>query len=201
MRLKMIFILGLVYAVTAAPLFLPGELRMIVQPATADAAEVYFQPVSPGMRGSYKDLGRFIRALQIAEQRARAYPDDLAPPYIAFGSPHRLIAPYVTVRGRALASPVISEAYWSEGKRIRYDIVPEVRRVAHSQTALSRTVSREHWPLAEPAAHSMWIDEKTNRVIIQTTTFDQALRRRLAQRYGGVVAVKWAPFEQPIRSR
>jgi hypothetical protein len=195
----MIFMLGLLYTVTAAPLFLPGELRVVIQPATDDAAEVYYEPVSPVMLRSYEGIEPFNRAQLIAEQRAKAYPDDLAPPYIAHGGPYRLITPYVTARGRALASPVLSGAYWSEGRWVRYDIAPEVRRVANSQATLNRVVDGGHGPLDEPAAYSMGIDPETNRVTIETNTFDQALRHRLAERYGGVVAVRWDPFGRPMQ--
>ncbi|WP_433519287.1 hypothetical protein ACQP2T_29425 [Nonomuraea sp. CA-143628] len=198
MRLKIIFMLLLVYAVTAAPLFLPGELRGVIQPATNDAAEVYYEPVSRVMLRSYEGIEPFNRARILAEQRAEAYPDDLAPPYIAHGGPYRLVAPYVTARGRALAAPVLSGAYWSEGKQVRYDIVPEVRRVANSQAALSQALDGEDELLDEPSALGAGIDTESNRVILETNSFDQDLRHRLAQRYGGLVVVKWDPFGQPM---
>ncbi|MCF6469396.1 hypothetical protein FAF44_13480 [Nonomuraea sp. MG754425] len=198
MRLKMIFVLLVVYAVTAAPLFLPGELRVVVQPATADAVEVYYEPVSPVMLRSYEGIEPFNRAQMLAEQRAEAYPDDLAPPYIAHGGPYRLVAPYVTARGRALAAPVLSGVYWDEGRQVRYDIVPEVRQVANSQAALNRAL-HEDGLLDEPAALGAGIDAETNRVVVETNTFDQNLRHRLAERYGGLVAVMWDPLAQPLR--
>ncbi|MEV3984508.1 hypothetical protein [Nonomuraea sp. NPDC049758] len=195
MRLRMIFMLLLVYAVTAAPLFLPGELRVVIQPATTDAAEVYYEPVSPVMLRSYEGIEPFNRAQSLAEQRAEAHPDDLAPPYIAHGGPYRLVAPYVTARGRALAAAVLSGTYWSEGRQVRYDIVPEVRRVTNSQAALSRVFDADELQ-DEPAVLSGWIDEEANRVVVETNTLDQDLRHRLAERYKGVVAVKWDPFRQ-----
>ncbi|MGW4801018.1 hypothetical protein ACWEPC_52220 [Nonomuraea sp. NPDC004297] len=198
MRLKMIFVLLVVYAVTAAPLFLPGELRVVVQPATADAVEVYYEPVSPVMLRSYEGIEPFNRAQMLAEQRAEAYPDDLAPPYIAHGGPYRLVAPYVTARGRALAAPVLSGVYWDEGRQVRYDIVPEVRQVANSQAALNRAF-HEDGLLDEPAAFGAGIDAETNRVVVETNTFDQDLRHRLAERYGGLVAVMWDPLARPLR--
>jgi hypothetical protein len=139
-------------------LFLPGELRVVVQPAANDAVEVYYEPVSPVMLRSYEGIESFNRAQIIAEQRAEAYPDDLAPPYIAHGGPYRLIAPYVTARGRALATPVLSGAYWSEGKRVRFDIVPEVRRVANSQAALSWVLDGGAELLDEPGSLGAGID-------------------------------------------
>ncbi|MFC7585129.1 hypothetical protein ACFQYP_16335 [Nonomuraea antimicrobica] len=99
MPLKIVFVLLVVYAVTAAPLFLPGELRVVVQPGTDDAAEVYYEAVSPVMLRSYEGTEPFNRAQLLAEQRAEAYPEDLAPPYIAHGATYRLVAPYVTARG------------------------------------------------------------------------------------------------------
>ncbi|MET9246052.1 hypothetical protein [Nonomuraea sp. NPDC003709] len=196
MRVKMIFMLLLVYVVTAAPLFLPGELRVVVQPATDDAAEVYYEPVSPVMLRSYEGIEPFNRAQLLAEQRAEAYPDDLAPPYIAHGGSYRLVAPYVTTRGRALAAPVLSGAYWSEGKQVRYDIVPEVRRVANSQAALRRVLDDGDGLLDGAGTLGAGIDAETNRVIVETNTFDQDLRHRLAEGYGGLVVVKWDPFRQ-----
>ncbi|MEU4224823.1 hypothetical protein AB0F17_11055 [Nonomuraea sp. NPDC026600] len=187
-----------VYAVTAAPLFLPGELRVVVQPATNDAVEVYYEPVSPVMLRSYEGIESFNRAQIIAEQRAEAYPDDLAPPYIAHGGPYRLIAPYVTARGRALATPVLTGEYWSEGKQVRFDIVPEVRRVANSQAALSWVFDGGAELLDEPGSLGAGIDEEANRVVLETNTFDQDLRHRLAKRYGGLVVVKWDPFGRPM---
>ncbi|WP_127934129.1 hypothetical protein [Nonomuraea polychroma] len=168
MRLKMIFMLLVLYTITAAPLFLPGELRVVVQPATDDAVEVYYEPVSPVMLRSYEGIEPFNRAQAIAEQRAEAYPDDLAPPYIAHGGPYRLVAPYVTARGRALAAPALSGAYWSEGKQVRYDIVPQVRRVANSQAALRRVLDGDGL-LDEPGALGMGIDAKVNRVVVERT--------------------------------
>lgn len=190
----MISMLLLVYAVTAAPLFLPGELRVVVQPATNDAVEVYYEPVSPVMLRSYEGIEPFNRAQIIAEQRAKAYPDDLAPPYIAHGGPYRLIAPYVTARGRALAAPALSGAYWSEGRQVGFDIVPEVRRVANSQAALSWVLDGGAELLDEAGSLGAGIDAEANRVILETNTFDQDLRHRLAKRYGGLVVVKWDPF-------
>src|SRR6478672_8596085 len=122
MRLKTIFALFAVYAVTAAPEFLPGEWRVIVQPATNDAVEVYYQPVSPVMLRSYEGIEPFLRALETAEQRAKTYPNDLAPPYILH-EPYRLVAPYVTARGRELALPSISGVDPADGKSIPYTIV------------------------------------------------------------------------------
>ncbi|TYB56544.1 hypothetical protein FXF51_42935 [Nonomuraea sp. PA05] len=198
MRLKTIFALFLVYLVTAAPLFLPGELRVVLQPATGDGVEVFYEVTSPVMLRSYEGIEPFNRARLLAEQRAEAYPDDLGPPYIAHGGAYRLVAPYVTERGRALATPVISGVYWQDGRRVRFDIVPEVRRVANSQAALSRlresTAGSE-----EPAVHAGGIDAEVNRIVLETNVFDPGLRRRLAERYGGLVMVKWDPFGGPMK--
>ncbi|MFI6928134.1 hypothetical protein ACIBIZ_49980 [Nonomuraea spiralis] len=190
--------LPLVYAVSAAPLFLPGELRVIVQPATDDAAEVYYEPVSPVLLRSYEDIESFNQAQLLAEQRAEANPYDLAPPYIAHGGRYRLVAPYVTARGRALAAPVLSGTYWSEGQQVRYDIVPEVRRVTNSQAALKQLFEDRLGLREEPSALGAGIDAETNRIVLETNSFDQALRRRLAERYGGLVAVRWDPSQEPM---
>ncbi|MFI6733215.1 hypothetical protein ACIBI9_09820 [Nonomuraea sp. NPDC050451] len=198
MRLKMIFALFVVYVVTAAPLFLPGEWRVVVQPATDDAVEVYYEAISPVLVRSYEGIEPFNRAQEIARLRAEAYPDDLAPPYIAHGGSYRLIAPYVTMRGRALASPVISGAYWSEGKRVTYEITPEVRPVENSQAALTR-VAESDGPIREPAALGMGIRAELNRVVLETDAFDQDLRRRLADQFGGLIVVQWNPFGSRAR--
>lgn len=76
---------------------------MIVQPAANDAVEVYFTPVDLVLLRSYEGIEPFSRALEIAQQRAETYPHDLAPPYILH-EPYRLVAPYVTARGRELAT-------------------------------------------------------------------------------------------------
>ncbi|MFI7637533.1 hypothetical protein [Nonomuraea sp. NPDC049400] len=198
MRLKTIFTLLVVYTVTAAPVFLPGEWRVVVQPATADAVEVYYEVVSPVLLRSYDGIEPFNRAQETARLRAEAYPDDLAPPCIAHGGPYRLVAPYVTARGRALASPVISGAYWSEGKRVTYSIVPEVRQVENSQAALNR-VNESDGPIRESTALGMGISAELNRVVLETNAFDQGLRRRLAAQYGGLIVVRWNPFGERAR--
>nr|SBO95991.1 hypothetical protein BN4615_P5507 [Nonomuraea gerenzanensis] len=195
----MIFALLLAYAVTAAPVFLPGELRVVVQPATPDGAEVFYEPFSPVLLRSYENIEPYNRAQLLAAQRAEAYPDDLAPPYIAHGGSYRLIAPYVTERGRALATPVISGVYWDQGQRVRFDIVPEVRRVANSQAELSRLFEGGPDLLDEPGVYGASIDEEANRIVIETNIFDPDLRHRLAERHGGLVMVKWDPFGQPMQ--
>ncbi|MFC4118240.1 hypothetical protein [Nonomuraea zeae] len=195
MRLKTIFTLLAVYAVTAAPAVLLGEWRVIVQPASDDAVEVYYELVEPVLVRSYEGIEPFNRAQQMAEERAAAHPDDLAPPYIAHGGPYRLVAPYVTARGRELAAPALSGEYWSEGSRITYSIVPEVRAVANSHAALHRVMD-DDGPIREPAAFAMGIDAELNRVVLRTNAFDQGLRRRLAGRYGGLITVEWNPFGQ-----
>ncbi|GAA3681725.1 hypothetical protein GCM10022224_052480 [Nonomuraea antimicrobica] len=154
MPLKIVFVLLVVYAVTAAPLFLPGELRVVVQPGTDDAAEVYYEAVSPVMLRSYEGTEPFNRAQLLAEQRAEAYPEDLAPPYIAHGATYRLVAPYVTARGRALAAPVLSGTYWSEGKQVRYDIVPEVRRARRGAVGPVRAGDRAPVMIGVPRGSS-----------------------------------------------
>ncbi|MGN9783061.1 hypothetical protein ACTMTF_16635 [Nonomuraea sp. ZG12] len=201
MRLKVIFVLFAVYAVTAAPAFLPGEWRVILQPATDDRAEVYYQPVSTVHLRSYEGIGPFLRALETAERRARTHPYDLAPPYILHG-PYRLIAPYVTARGRELAAPRISGVNLSDGAWIPYAIVPQVRPAENSQAELvAVTEDREGGrPIDEPEALGMGIDPELNRIVVTTNTFDQELRRRLAERYGGLVVIAWDPFARPLRN-
>ncbi|MFE3455678.1 hypothetical protein ACFXJ8_42895 [Nonomuraea sp. NPDC059194] len=194
MRLKTIFALFAVYVVTAAPEFLPGEWRVIVQPATDDAVEVYYQPVSPVMLRSYEGIGPFHRAEEVAQQRAKDHPHDLAPPYILH-EPYRLVVPYVTARGRELATPPISGVNRSDGKP--YTIVPQVRPVENSQAELTALMEKERGPIDEPEVFAMGIKPELNRIVLQTNAFDQDLRRRLAKQYGGLVTIEWDPFGQP----
>ncbi|MEU8355759.1 hypothetical protein AB0C27_07055 [Nonomuraea sp. NPDC048882] len=199
MRVKMIFALVAVYAVAAAPAFLPGGWRVIVQPATEDAVEVYYQPVSPERFRSYEGIRPFQRALEAAERRVEAHPYDLAPPYILHG-PYRLIAPYVTERGRELASPLISGMDWPEGVATPYAVVPQVRPVVNSQAELRALVLMRGWVFHEPAVLGMGIEPELNRVVISTNAFDQGLRHRLAREYGSrLVVVEWDPLARPMR--
>ncbi|WP_327108114.1 hypothetical protein [Nonomuraea glycinis] len=198
MRLKAIFALFAVYAVTAAPAFLPGEWKVIVQPATEDAVEVYYQPVSPVLLRSYEGIRPFHRALEAAERRAKAFPYDLAPPYILH-EPYRLIAPYVTTRGRELASPLISGVDWPEGVTTPYAVMPQVRPAENSQAALEALMEMEGGPIYEPHVLGMGIRPELNRVVLSTNAFDQDLRRRLAKQYGRLIAIEWNPLAQPMR--
>ncbi|MEV0351592.1 hypothetical protein AB0H88_37970 [Nonomuraea sp. NPDC050680] len=195
MRLKTIFALFAVYAVTAAPEFLPGEWRVIVQPATDDAVEVYYQPLSPVMLRSYEGIGPFLRGLEAAERRAKNHPDDLAPPYILH-EPYRLVAPYVTARGRELALPPISGVNPSDGRFIPYTVVPQVRPAKNSQAELTALMESDGGPIDEPEVFSMGIEPELNRVVLRTNAFDQDLRRRLAKHYGGLIAIEWDPLRQ-----
>ncbi|MEV4062662.1 hypothetical protein [Nonomuraea dietziae] len=198
MRLKTIFALFAVYAITAAPAFLPGQWRVIVQPATEDAVEVYYQPVSPVKLRSYEGIRPFHRALEAAERRAKAYPRDLAPPYILH-EPYRLIAPYVTMRGRELASPLISGVDSPDGVSTSYAVMPQVRPAENSLAALQALMEMEGGPIDEPEVFGMGISPELNRVVLQTNTFDQDLRRRMAKRYGRLVAIEWDPLAQPAQ--
>ncbi|MCG5215722.1 hypothetical protein [Streptosporangium sp. KLBMP 9127] len=72
----------------------------------------------------------------------------------------------------------------ASARRVRFDIVPEVRRVANSQAALSWAFDGGPGLLDEPGSLGAGIDEEANRVVIETNTFDQDLRHRLAKRYG-----------------
>ncbi|MCC5580039.1 hypothetical protein IMZ11_30885 [Microtetraspora sp. AC03309] len=169
---------------------------MIVQPATNDAVEVYFTPVDLVLLRSYEGIEPFNRALEIAQRRADTYPHDLAPPYILH-EPYRLVAPYVTARGRELAAPPTSGAYWSSGKSVRFRIVPRLRPVKNSQAELKTLVEMDVGPLEETESSlAMGIEAELNRVVLEVNTFDQDLRRRLARQYGGLIAVHWEPFAQ-----
>ncbi|MER6511382.1 hypothetical protein ABT158_31505 [Nonomuraea sp. NPDC001636] len=54
--------------------------------------------------------------------------------------------------------------------------------MANSQAALNR-VFRGDELQDEPAALAGWIDEEADRVVVETNTFDQDLRHRLAERH------------------
>ncbi|MEU8178008.1 hypothetical protein AB0C14_34495 [Microbispora hainanensis] len=196
MRLRLIFTLFALYAVAAAPTFFPGDGRVIVQPATDDAVEVYFTPVNLVLLKSYEGIEPFNRALEIAQQRAETYSHDLAPPYILH-EPYRLVAPYVTARGRELATPPISGAYWSSGKSVRFRIVPRLRLAENSQAELKTLAEMDVGPLEETESSlSIGIEPELNRVVLRVNAFDQDLRHRLARQYGGLIAVQWEPFAQ-----
>ncbi|WP_329427046.1 hypothetical protein OG339_42935 [Streptosporangium sp. NBC_01495] len=199
MRLRLIFALVFLYVVTAAPAFHQREWRLIVYPASAEAAEVYFQPISPVTLRSYEGIEPFNRAFIAAEQRAETYSHDLAPPYIRH-DPYQLITPYVTERGRELAALPVAGAYWSEGKIVRYRIVPLVERVKNSQAELRALLEKvEGGPLDETdASLGMGMYAELNRVVLEVNTFDQALRRRLAAKYGGLIAIQWSPCEERL---
>ncbi|WP_405143867.1 hypothetical protein OG589_39900 [Sphaerisporangium sp. NBC_01403] len=195
MRLRLIFTLFALYAITAAPAFLPGEWRVIVQPATDDAVEVYYQPISPVMLRSYEGIGPFHRALEAAQVRAEAHPHDLAPPYILH-EPYRLVAPCVTARGRELAAPPISGVYRSDTTVSPYMIVPQVEWAENSQAELTALMEMEDGPMEETESLGMGLEPELNRVVLEMNGFDQDLRRRLARHYGRLIAVKWDPFGQ-----
>jgi hypothetical protein len=77
-----------------------------------------------------------------------------------------------------------------------------VRPAENSQAELvAVTEDREGGrPIDEPEALGMGIDPELNRIVVTTNTFDQELRRRLAERYGGLVAIAWDPFARPLRN-
>ncbi|MFI9593578.1 hypothetical protein [Nonomuraea sp. NPDC052265] len=199
MRLKVILTLFAVYAVTAVPVYVPGEWRVIVQPAAGDAVEVYYR-LRPPMPRSYVSIGPYSQAIQVAQRRAETYPYDLAPPYLLY-APYRLVVPYVTPRGHELAASPISGADRSYGKPDPYRIVPQVRRARNSQAALTALLEdREHGrPIDEPEVLGMHVEAELNRIVVETNTFSQELRRRLARRYGGLVTMDWDPLRQPMQ--
>lgn len=167
---------------------------MIVQPAANDAVEVYFTPVDLVLLRSYEGIEPFNRALEIAQHRAETYPHDLAPPYILH-EPYRLVAPYVTARGRELAMPPISGEYWSSGKSVRFRTVPQLRLVENSQAELKTLMEKDGGPLEETESSlSMGIEPELNRTVLRVNAFDQDMRHRLARQYGGLIAVQWEPF-------
>ncbi|MFC5829159.1 hypothetical protein [Nonomuraea insulae] len=187
MRLRMIFALLVLYGVFAGFEYDPAGWRLILQPATRDAAEVYWQPVDDLDVSSPEGLEPYNRALIAAEDRAAAHPRDLAPPYLLYDT-RTLVVPYVTELGRELA-----------GARMAAD-VPQVRRqVAHSQAELKAVVeNRADRPINEEHVMAMGIRAELNRVNVLSNTLDQGLRRRIAAKWGDLVVIEWNPFAQPL---
>lgn len=184
------------YLALAAPVFLPGDWRLVVQPATPDAAEVYVEPLNWLDFWVWSvDIEPFNHALDPAEELALKHPRDLGPPYLIYERPFRLVFPYTTVTGKALAAAPITVWLWHDGRMNRYVIVPEIRRVRHGIGEL-RAI-QEGMTLDEvPGLLSVGVDAEHNRVQIQANRFDQEVRRRLALAYGDKVAIKWTPFEE-----
>lgn len=136
------------------------------------------------MQRSYEGIQAHQSALEVAEQRARAHPDDLAPPYI-LPEPYRVVAPFVTDRGRELAAPPLAGVYRTDGgANVAVTIAPEVKRVRNSLAALSELMEEEPGPIREEGVHAMGVEPELNRVRLIAGTFTQDLRHRLAQRYG-----------------
>ncbi|MBP2708303.1 hypothetical protein JOL79_31450 [Microbispora sp. RL4-1S] len=196
MRLRLPLTFLALYVVAAAPAFLPGDGRVIVQPATNDAVEVYLTPVNLALLRSYEGIEPFNRALEIAQRRAESHSHDLAPPYILH-DPYRLVAPYVTERGRALAALPISGAYSADGKSVRFTIASRPRPAENSQAELTALAETPDGPMEQTESSlGMGIDPELNRAVLEVNAFDQDLRRRLARRYGGLITVHWEPFTQ-----
>ncbi|NUW33390.1 hypothetical protein HTZ77_18425 [Nonomuraea sp. SMC257] len=199
MRLKMISTLLAVYAITAAPEFLRDEWRIIVQPATDDAVEVYYQPVSPVMLRSYEGIGPFLRGLEAAERRARTYPYDLAPPYVLH-EPYRLVAPYVTARGRELAAPPISGVNRSDGKSVPYTIFPRVRPAENSQAALTALMQDGAGAIDEPEVFGMGIEPELNRASSRRTSWTRTSAADCPRVMGGSSPSSGTPSPNPLAS-
>lgn len=177
--------LFVLYAVAASPAFIMDGFRVIIYPATHDAAEVYLQPVEPVLVRSFVGIEPYNLAAEVADKRAAANPHDLAPPYILH-DPYRLVAPYITPRGRQLAAAPI------------FSIVPETPRARHSLAQLEGLMNAEHGPMeVEPDLFAMSVEPELNRVVVETNVLDQGMRRRLARTYGDLVTIHWDPNAEP----
>ncbi|MBG0816950.1 hypothetical protein [Planomonospora sp. ID82291] len=189
-------VLLLLYGITAVPAFLlPG--KVILQHATAESVEVHWEP--PDILDEPYDsrIEPYNHALDLAQGRAEAHPDDLAPPYL-LRHPWRLVAPYTSAHGRELAVAPLRGVSWPNGVRTPFTITPEVRRARNSTAELMAVLELDPGPLADDRVFGAGIDPERNLVILDVNAFDQELRRRLAREYGSdLVTLRWDPWGGP----
>ncbi|GGK65678.1 hypothetical protein Ppa06_21870 [Planomonospora parontospora subsp. parontospora] len=186
----------LLYGITAAPAFLlPG--KVILQHATAESVEVHWEPPDVLDEPYDSRIEPYNHALGLAQDRAEAYPEDLAPPYL-LRHPWRLVAPHASARGRELAAAPLRGVSWPDGVRTPFTITPEVRQARNSTAELMAVMELDPGPLADERVFGAGIDPERNLVVLDVNAFDQGLRRRLAREYGSdLVALRWDPFGGP----
>ncbi len=175
----------------AAP---PASGRLVVERATSEAVEVFTEDVAAFLNEPYDSaIEPFNHALDAAMRRVEGHPKDLAPPYL-LKRPYRLVSPYITERGRALAAAPLTGVAWPDHVRTPFTIIPVVRQVRHSQAELDTVLDAVMSPPDDPRVLSGHIDAERNRAVIEVNDVDLRLRRRLAQEYGSdLVAVLWSP--------
>jgi hypothetical protein len=178
----------------------PVTGRLVVERATSEAVEVFTVDWAAFLNEPYDSrIEPFNYALDAATQRVEAHPKDLAPPYL-LKRPYRLVAPYITERGRALAAAPLTGVAWPDHVRTPFTIIPVVRQVRHSRAELETVLDAVMSPADDLRVLSGYIDAERNRAVIEVNDVDLRLRRRLAQEYGSdLVAVQWSPGGTPIR--
>ncbi|WP_424530031.1 hypothetical protein ACOZ38_10720 [Sphaerisporangium viridialbum] len=191
--LRVIVTLLVLYALTLGPAS-PVSGRLVVEPATSETVEVFTMDWSDFLNEPYNSrIEPFNHALDAAMQRVEAHPKDLAPPYL-LKRPYRLVAPYITERGRALAAAPLSGVAWPDNVRTPFTIIPVVRQVRHSQAELEAVLDAVVSPAGDPRILGGGIDAERNRAVIEVNDVDLRLRLRLAQEYGSdLVAIQWSP--------
>ncbi|SIS12260.1 hypothetical protein SAMN05421833_12947 [Microbispora rosea] len=191
----MILTLFILYALTLGPAS-PVSGRFVVERATPEAVEVFTMDWSDWLKEPYDSrIEPFNYALDAAMQRTEAHPKDLAPPYL-LKRPYRLVAPYITERGRALAAAPLTGVAWPDHVRTPFTIIPVVRQVRHSKAELEAVLDALMSPAGDPRILGGHIDVERNRAVIEVNDVDLQLRRQLAQEYGSdLVAIQWSPGE------
>lgn len=189
----MIFTLFVLYALTLGPAS-PAAGRLVVERATSETVEVFTRDLSGFLNEPYDSrIEPFNHALDAAMQRVEADPEDLAPPYL-LKRPYRLVAPYITERGRALAAAPLTGVAWPDNVRTPFTIIPVVRQVRHSRAELEAVLDAVVSPAGDPRITGGGIDAERNRAVIEMNDVDLRLRRQLAQEYGSdLVAIRWSP--------
>ncbi|OPG08065.1 hypothetical protein [Microbispora sp. GKU 823] len=191
--LRVILAMFVLYALTLGPAS-PVSGRLVVERATSVAVEVFTMDLTDFLDEPYDSrIEPFNHALDAAMQRVEAHPKDLAPPYL-LKRPYRLVAPYITDRGRALAAAPLTGVAWPDQVRTPFTITPVVRQVRHSRAELEAVLDAVMSPPDDPRILSGHIDAERNRVVIEVDDVDVRLRRRLAQEYGSdLIAIQWSP--------
>ncbi|WP_433425280.1 hypothetical protein ACQP1V_20275 [Microtetraspora malaysiensis] len=191
--LRAILTLSVLYALTLGPAPMVSG-RVVVERATSGAVEVFTMDWTDFLNEPYDSrIEPFNHALDEAMQRVEAHPKDLASPYL-LKRPFRLVAPYVTERGRGLAAAPITGVAWPDQVRTPFTIIPVVRQVRHSRAELEAVLDAVMPPGGDPRILAGHIDAERNRAEIEVNDVDLRLRRRLAQEYGSdMVAILWSP--------
>ncbi|MEV7807387.1 hypothetical protein AB0O28_31015 [Microbispora sp. NPDC088329] len=191
--LRVILTVFVLYALTLGPASQVSG-RLVVERATPEAVEVFTEDVAGFLNEPYDSrIEPFNYAMDAAMKRVEAHPKDLAPPYL-LKRPYRLVSPYITERGRALAAAPLTGVAWPDHVRTPFTIIPAVRRVRHSRAELESVLDAVMPPGGDPRILSGYVDAERNRAVIEVNDVDLRLRRRLAREYGpDLIAVQWSP--------